>query len=309
MKVVRKVSWIFGRNLIGFVAIAILIAAISFLPLAIRVMPKQYEQDVFQTSWGEYGKGLVSYFNELMHGDLGSLQIKLRYADSTLDIMSWVVDLVERSVQLIVPGVLFGMVLGVAMGALTFFLPTWARRVSDSVNQVLFSMPDLLIIILLQLLGISLNKWYGSYFLAIADFGKTKAFWLPVMCLAIPIAAYVYRATVASCQEVLNQEYVRTARAKGLPDRVIFFKHVLRPALDPILGLMPKMVAFAASSMVLVEKLFNIRGVTWFFFEPRQLAAMSKLLATILICLAAIVVIVNTVTSMLRLWVNPALRR
>ena len=309
MRIVQKVTWIFGRNLLGFLAVAVLIIAVGFLPLALKITPGRFTQDVFSMNWPLYIEMAGSYIDGLLKGDLGMLKFQRRMMDmSDLDILTIVFEYTMRSVQIAIPAILIGAVTGMLAGGGSFFLPKKVRGWLGSLNQLLFSLPDILMVILLQMLAIKLNKWAGVYWLAIADFGNTRAVALPILCIAFPIAAYIYKYTVAACEEALSQEYVRTVRAKGLPERIIFVKHVMRPALDTILTVLPKMVAFGLSGMIIVERLFNIRGVTW-FFGGRLSPDLAMLLATMLILLAAFVVAVNILTGVVRLWVNPALRK
>ncbi|KEO81582.1 ABC transporter permease subunit [Tumebacillus flagellatus] len=315
MTVMRSVTGVILRNVLGFAAVSLLIILISFLPLAVKVMPHQVAQDAITTNWTQYFKSVWSYFVEIAHGDFGALRVKMTWIrgymtpELNAQILSYVMGMASRSAQILMSAVVIGTVWGVLCGAVQFFLPSWAKNFLGGVNQLVFALPDLLVILLLQLLVLKTNVLFGHYILGVADFGANQIFALPMLCIAVPVSAMVYRYMVNACREALSQEYVRTARAKGLPEHRVFIKYVMRPALDSILAVLPKVVAFAASGLVIVERLLNIKGVTWWFQARANVPELAKLLATILMCLAAFVIVVNLISSLLRLWVNPALRK
>ncbi|MBL0389178.1 ABC transporter permease subunit [Tumebacillus sp. ITR2] len=315
MSVLRSISSVVLRNLVGFVAVSLIIILITFLPLAIKVTPHAIQQDFMTTNWTLYFKSVWSFFVNIAHGDFGELRVKMTWIrgymtpELNAQILSYVADMAARSAKILMTAVLLGSASGILLGAVQFFLPKWAKNVIGGVNQAVFALPDLLLILLLQLLVLKLNILWGSYIIGVADFGANKIFALPMLSLLVPVSAMVYRYMVNACREALSQECVRTARAKGLPEYRVFIKYVMRPALDSILAVLPKVVAFAASGLVIVERLLNIKGVTWWFQARADIPALTKLLATILMCLAAFVLIVNLISSLLRLWVNPALRK
>ncbi|PWK09584.1 ABC transporter permease subunit [Tumebacillus permanentifrigoris] len=311
----RSITSVLLRNLIGFAAISLVIILITFLPLAIKVTPHATTPDLMTTNWSFYFKSVGSFLVNLTHGDFGELRIKMNWIRGFMtpelnkQILSFVAGMASRSASILMSAVALGTLSGILLGAVQFFVPTWARKLIGGFNHVIFSMPDLLLILLLSLGVVKFNQLLGKYLIGVADFGENKIFALPMLSLLIPVSALVYRYTVNACYEAYSQECVRTARAKGLPEHHVFRKYVMRPALDSILAVLPKVVAFAASSLVIVERFLNIQGVTWWFQARANIPELTKLLATILMCLAAFVVVVNLIASLLRLWVNPALRK
>lgn len=308
MRTLAKIGWTLGRNLIGFLVISLLISLIAFVPMAVDIKPGLQDSWTFNASL--YQREVASFVTGLVKGDLGEVPQRLRWMETQPNgLLSVVQNLVERSVRTLIPAVIFGVGVGVLLAAATAFLPAWAKRVLGTSNQILFSVPDLLIIFVLQYLAIQLDKWAGSPIIQVVEIAGRPALVLPIACVATPIAAYIYRYTVQACAEAASQEYVRTARAKGLPNSILFFKHILRPACDSILAVTPKMVAVAASSLLIVERLFNIVGITNLFTHSVRVPFIAKMLATVLIVLAAVVFLTNITTGLLRLWINPALRK
>jgi oligopeptide transport system permease protein len=83
---------------------------------------------------------------------------------------------------------------------------------------------------------------------------------LPVITLALPVAAYITRLTRDSMAEVLETNYIRTARAKGLSPRVVLLRHALRPALIPVVSYLGPAVAFVITGSLVVESVFVLPG-------------------------------------------------
>ncbi|KEO84172.1 ABC transporter permease subunit [Tumebacillus flagellatus] len=268
------------------------------------------EPDHIQFSTDSYTTNVKSFLHDLGQGNLGSLSTRVRGAYTSTDILKLLAQMTWRSAKVLVPGLLIGTALGMLFGCLTFFLPERLRKLIIGWHNVLTSIPDLLLILLLQMLAIKIDQWTGTYLIGVVEVYNKPVNFLPITTIVLPISAYLFLYTVNACREALHQDYIRTLRGKGLPFGYVFVKHVLRPAADSVLTVLPKMAAFAASGLVVVEKLFNLPGVTWFFqgiaaFSP----IMAKLLAVMLMVLAIYFFAIKIVTQLLRLWVNPLLRR
>jgi peptide/nickel transport system permease protein len=83
---------------------------------------------------------------------------------------------------------------------------------------------------------------------------------VPWLVLAAPLAAMVYRMTRATLAEVLNEDFVRTARAKGVRERIVVRRHGLRAALSPVIGLVSVNVALLVVNVIVIERAFNLPG-------------------------------------------------
>jgi len=90
---------------------------------------------------------------------------------------------------------------------------------------------------------------------------------LPVITLALPAIAYIARMTRGSMIEVLHSNFIRTARAKGLPESVVIRRHVLRPALLPIISYLGPAIAGMISGSVVIERIFSIPGLGSYFVQ------------------------------------------
>ena len=104
-------------------------------------------------------------------------------------------------------------------------------------------------------------SWYGGYVpFAHSPLRWLQSLWVPWLVLAAPLAAMVYRMTRASLAEVVTEDFIRTARAKGLRERIVLRRHALRAALSPVIGLVSVNVALLVTNVIVIERAFNLPG-------------------------------------------------
>lgn len=136
---------------------------------------------------------------------------------------------------------------------------------------------------------------------------SAKQVTMPVICLAIPAIAAIARQTRSSTLEVVRQDYVRTARSKGLRETVIVFRHVLKNAFIPVITLLGIQVGFLVGGQVLIENVFNIPGMGRLMTD----GALNKDYPIVLACtmlIAATVVLVNILIDFIYGWLDPRIR-
>lgn len=124
------------------------------------------------------------------------------------------------------------------------------------------------------LLQIPFLSWYGGY-VSFADspLRWLQSLWVPWLVLAAPLAAMVYRMTRATLAEVVTEDFVRTARAKGLRERVVMRRHALRAALSPVIGLVSVNIALLITNVIVIERAFNLPG----FFRVADIGQFAGL--------------------------------
>ena len=108
------------------------------------------------------------------------------------------------------------------------------------------------------------NFTQGTFYFKIGwtgQFGSIGEIWLPAFALGFPYASIVARLTRASMLEVIRQDYIRTARAKGLRETVIMVRHALRNALIPVITILGPLVIGIITGGVIVENIFGIPGL------------------------------------------------
>jgi oligopeptide transport system permease protein len=130
---------------------------------------------------------------------------------------------------------------------------------------------------------------------------------LPVLCLALPYIAYLVRITRGSMIEALRANYVRTARAKGLPFRLVVVRHALKSALMPVVTFLGPATAFLLTGSMVVETIFQIPGIGRYFVQG-ALNRDYTLVMGVTIISAALVIAMNLVVDMLYGLLDPKVR-
>ena len=141
---------------------------------------------------------------------------------------------------------------------------TWLDYVLTTTSVVGYSMPNFVIAAFLILVfGVWLqNVTGGTFFYQLGGWrGDLGQLWLPAFALGFPYASIVARLTRASMLEVIRQDYIRTARAKGLRERVIIIRHALRNALIPVITILAPLVIGIITGSVVIENFFGIPGL------------------------------------------------
>src|SRR5260370_7570400 len=127
-------------------------------------------------------------------------------------------------------------------------------------------MPNFVIGALLFLVfGVALYSWTGGAIYynsgSTGDYGTLDQIIIPGFALGFPYASIVARLTRASMLEVIRQDYVRTARAKGLTNRIVIIRHALRNALIPVVTILGPLVIGIITGSVVIENIFAIPGL------------------------------------------------
>lgn len=133
------------------------------------------------------------------------------------------------------------------------------------------------------------------------------SFILPIVALALPPTAYIARLTRASMIEVLRSNFVRTARAKGLPERVTIMRHSLKAGLLPVVSYLGPATAGIITGSVVIEQIFGIPGVGRYFVQ----AALNRdytLVMGVVIFFAALIITFNLLVDLLYGVLDPRVR-
>jgi oligopeptide transport system permease protein len=130
---------------------------------------------------------------------------------------------------------------------------------------------------------------------------------LPVITLALPVTAYIARLTRGSMIEVLHSNYIRTARSKGLPERVVIRRHALKPALLPVISFMGPATAGLISGSVIIERIFSIPGLGSYFVQG-ALNRDYTLVMGVVIFYGVLIILLNFAVDLIYAWLNPKVR-
>lgn len=130
---------------------------------------------------------------------------------------------------------------------------------------------------------------------------------LPVFTLGLPAIAYIARLTRGSMIEVLHSNYIRTARAKGLPESTVILRHALRPALLPVISYMGPATAAMITGSVVIERIYGIPGLGSYFVQG-ALNRDYTLVMGVVVFYGIVIILLNFIVDLLYAWLNPRIR-
>lgn len=137
--------------------------------------------------------------------------------------------------------------------------------------------------------------------------GSASHLVLPVISLALPQIAYISRLTRASMIEVLHTNFIRTARAKGLPERHIILRHALKPALIPVVSYLGPATAAIVTGSVVIEQIFGVPGLGRYFVQG-ALNRDYTLVMGVVVFYGVLIIVFNFLVDMLYALLDPRVR-
>ncbi len=137
--------------------------------------------------------------------------------------------------------------------------------------------------------------------------GAPRYLILPVVTLALPVVAYVARLTRASLLEVLRANYVRTARARGLGELRVLWRHALRPALLPVVSYLGPATAFVVTGSLVIETVFGLPGTGRYLVQGAINRDYTLVMGMITVY-GALLLILNLVADLIYGWLDPRVR-
>ena len=178
----------------------------------------------------------------------------------------------------------------------------WPDHVSGGIGLVGMSVPGVF-------LGPALVYVFAMKFdlLPVSERGGIDHLILPALSLALPLGAVIVRMTRASMLEVINEDYMRTARSKGLSERAVYFHHGLRNALSPIVTIVGLQLGALLTGTVITETIFDWPGLGTLLYSAIQRRDYPVIQGCVLF-VACIYVLVNFLTDLAYGMVNPKVR-
>lgn len=255
--------------------------------------------------WERYGQWLY----HLLQGDMGQ-----SYAyDVPASSLIW------ESLQLTIPLAVLAIGLTIVM-ALVAGIYAAARHnkagdfLTMGLTQIGMAVPNFWFAILLVMVFSVQLKWFSSGgfpgWTAAAGGGfwpALKALLLPAVALAMVQAAVLARITRSAMLEVLREDYIRTARAKGLSRQQVLFRHALRNALIPVITIAGLQFANLLAGTIVVESVFQLPGLGRLIFKAIENRDMVVVRNCVLL-LAGLVIVVNFVVDLLYAWIDPRIQ-
>ncbi len=262
-------------------------------PAVLANLEKKYNLD--EPLFVQYGL----YLKGLLQGDLG-VSFETNRSVATI-IREGLEVTAQLGVVAFLYAVVFGMTLGVIAALYHNRLPDYLSVFFATVGT---AMPNFIIATFLVIIFSVQLGWFDVLGW---EFGNYRKMVLPVLALGTLSAAYIARVTRASVLEVLGQDYIRTARAKGLSEQVVVLRHTIKNALVPVLTVAGPIFAFLVTGSFIVERIFAINGVGRQFVEAVFRRDYGLIMGTTLFY-AAVVAFANLVVDVLYAVVDPRIR-
>ena len=297
------------RRLGGAVPTLFIITAASFFMMRLapggpfareRVVPPEVEANLMKAYhldeplWQQF----VRYLNGLLHGDFGP---SFKYKDFS------VADLIfggfPVSLQLGGIAIVLALGLGLTLGILAALRQnSWVDYSTMSVSMVGLAVPNFVVAPILTLvIGLQLQM------LPVGGWGRPAHYVLPVIALCLPQIAAIARLTRASMIEVLSSNFVRTARAKGLPARLTITRHAIRAAILPVVSYLGPAIANIITGSVVVEQIFSIPGIGRYFVQA-SLNRDYTLVMGVTVFYGALIIVCNLIADLLYGVLDPKVR-
>ncbi|MCS6947910.1 MAG: oligopeptide ABC transporter permease OppB, partial [Steroidobacteraceae bacterium] len=299
------------RRILGIVPTLLVIITVSFfvirlapggpfdeeqtLPPEIRAnLEAAYGLD--QPIWRQY----LRYMSGLARGDFGP---SFKFKDFT--VTELIAQGLPISLTVGLSAVLLGLLVGVPLGTCAALRQnTWIDTGTMALVGLGVSIPSFVVAPVLQIL-------FGLHWrvLPVAGWesGDPRYFILPVLTLSFAIIAYVGSLTRGSMIEVLNSHFVRTARAKGLPEYRVVLRHALRPTLLPVVSWLGPAVAFAVTGSLIVETVFGLPGSGRYLVQGAINRDYSLVMGMIIVY-GSLIVLCNLLADLLYGWLDPRVR-
>ena len=203
----------------------------------------------------------IMYVKNACIGDLG---VSIKYNRPVMDI---ILDTFPVSFQLGMFSLIFAVIAGVALGAIAAIRRGKAAdTIAMTLSVIGVSIPSFIVAALLQyFIALKLNQLLGTQIFAITGWGHLNQIILPALSLSFSSLATVSRLMRTSMLDVLSSDYIKTAKAKGLSERQILWKHALRNAIMPVITVLGPIAAAVLTGGFVVENIFNIPGMGKFF--------------------------------------------
>jgi len=312
------------KRLIGLIFVLLGVTFITFImgyfapgdPIQ-EMLGNHFSQVQYLRLKHQYGLDLPllqQYFNyivQLLHGNLGtSFQQQGR---PVWEILS---DGVPTSLELGMWGLLVQVIVGIPLGILAALKSgTWVDTLSMGLAIFLFSVPSFILASLFQVAMVYLHGAVPGFYWPVAGWGNTWQYSLsdiqsklgPILVYGAIGLAYFARLTRTSTLEVLRQDYIRTARAKGLKERVVVYRHAMRNALIPIITVLGVTLGFLVTGAFFTEEIFNINGIGYITIQSINTRDYPVIQATTVL-LATGVVVGNFLSDLLYTAVDPRIK-
>jgi oligopeptide transport system permease protein len=299
------------RRLLGALPTLLVIVTLAFLLLHAapggpfdsekRMMPEiqksieaRYHLD--EPLWRQY----LRYLGDLAHGDLGP---SFQYRSTSVN------EIIAQGLPVDATIGLTAITLALSIGGTVGINAALRRGTRWDYGSMAVAMagisvpvfvvaPLLILIFAIKLHWLPAGDWVH---------GSPSHLLLPAVALALPYTAYIARMMRAGTIDVLNSPFIRTARAKGLPLRLIIWRHALPPTLTPLVSFLGPAIAGLLTGSIVVETVFGLPGIGRYFI----IAALNRdytLVIGITVLYGALIILFNLLADLCYAWIDPRVR-
>lgn len=237
------------------------------------------------------------YLNKLLHGDFG---VSIHSKKPILDLLA---ERLPATVKLALLALSFAILIGLPLGIIAALnVKKWPDKIANLLSLTISAMPHFWMGPMLMMV---FALWLGL--LPVSGMDSASAIVLPALTLGFGLAAILTRMTRASMLEVLHEDFIRTARAKGLSESTVILRHALRAALLPIVTVLGLQLGSLLAGAVITETVFAWDGVGRLLVESIEKRDYPVTQACVLV-VALTYVLVNFATDVLYTKIDPRVR-
>ncbi|WP_340026634.1 ABC transporter permease [Paenibacillus sp. FSL K6-1096] len=302
------VRYVANKFFYMLVSLFVLISATFFLMKAIPGDPftaeKKVPPEIKARLYEQYGldKPLYhqyfKYLGEIAQGDLGVSMKRLNQ-----DVTHLIGQTFSASLKLGVVAIIVSVIVGVFLGMMAAL---YHRKFIDSAAMVLavlgIAVPSFVVASLLQYVFA-----YKLHLFPVSGFKGPMYYFLPVAALSAQPIAFIARLTRSSMLEVLNADYIKTAKAKGLSWAAILSRHVLRNGILPVVTYMGPMTANIVTGSVVIEQIFGVGGIGKQFVEAIGVRDYTVIMG-ITIFYGVLLMVARFITDIAYVFVDPRIK-
>lgn len=241
---------------------------------------------------------LAEYFwNIISRGSLGT-----SYAYN-VPVAGLIADYWPATIKIGLISILLTVAVGIPLGIISAIKQGSVFDYGATVfSVVLYAIPNFWIAMLMMLFFSVQLKW-----LPISGLSTWRHYILPVISVGIGPIAMLTRMTRSSMLEVIRQDYIRTARSKGLPERQVIMKHAFRNSIIPVMTLLGVLIGGSVTGSIIVETIYNIPGLGMLIYKSINNKDFITVQGCVLVC-AAFVTVMNLLTELAYATVDPRIK-
>jgi len=301
-------------SIVTLIAISMIVYSILYLapgdPLGglatnPNVSPEQRER--IRESWGlndplyiQYFKWAQAYFFEFDWG---------QSITSRVPVKDYVFDRLGVTLQIFGTAYLIGVAIAIPVGVISAIKQySWFDNIATTFAFIGFSIPTFFSgLLLILLFSVQLDWLPFVYDSTATGWTMVKQCIMPVTVLALFSAAQLTRFVRASMLETIHQDYVRTARAKGLKERLVVLKHIMRNAMIPVITIIALQIPAVVGGAVITEQIFRIPGIGRALIDGISSKDVPVVMA-ITFGVSILVVVFNVIADIVYAWLDPRIK-